>query len=174
MSESTCKSGYCFLYNDEDKSVKYASPDYIKGLAVSDVIMQDSRSNFNKYRLMFEKSYDEYLYDVCTYLVDNVFVHLRLIVTDVDACIALSFHDRDSFTIELRCFVDFEDLGFDCGLSYSKSLSIPFRMVDYILSLKSKGDFDGIMNAFSGCIGVDLHKYILQIRSSVVRFESWD
>lgn len=174
IEKGSCKRGYHFLYNDEDKSVIYASPSYIRSVEISNIVVQDDKSSFNKYKLMFEKVYDDFMYHVCQYSVDNIFIVMYLCITGENSSIMLTFHDSDLSTIGVSCNNKFKNLGFNCSLYYSKSLLIPFRMIDYILNLKSNGDFNGIMQAFDGIIGVDLYKFVSEINSSVVKFRSWE
>lgn len=171
MSRGNCKRGYRFLYNDTDKSVRYILSSDTNNINIADKPIRDNKSHLNKYRLFFGRVKEinqGYAYFVCKYKIGNLPVVLTLVLVERKARLTLFFLGDFEFVKETEEF-GFINFGYKAMYLY-----IPFRMVDYILDLKSRHDFNGLMYAFSGLIGENLHNIVREVNSSEVKFDSWD
>lgn len=158
--------GYCFLFNDMDKSVRL-TPSSVDILGTRGTI-EDIKCNYSKYRLLFNTA-SEYMlkYTVYEYRVGDADITLSIVMQKNVAIITLYFVKGYTFTRALKIcgFVNF---------SYkTMSMHIPFRMVDYILDLKSRRNFDGIMDAFDGLISEKLSGLVPEIYGFDVQLINW-
>lgn len=167
---------YKFIYDDSDKSVKFRDD-------IEDVCVQipfRRYENIGKLRLIgFEKPdlLNYYFYNICEYRVlclDYVLdLFLLLKVNILGRCyVNVKFYNNET---KACCNIISESLpfGFYSGNPYILNLQIPPEMLDYILSLKSMYDFDGIMSAFDNMLGIGLLKVIDCLYVVDVQLKRW-
>lgn len=168
------RGNYCFVFNDNDKSVKYISQDCIKNVHMD--TLKDNNVNIGKYKLFFKlvmsvKPTPYFYYNVCKYSVGDFSVILRLEVSEEDAYIVLLFARNDvPYAVTYR---GAEVYGLKTSWNRQIYLKIPYKMVDYVLDLKSSHDFDGIMEAFGNLFGKDLHNFVVEIEVTKLEVETW-
>lgn len=183
------KGTYRFVYNTEDRSVRYMKWSDI------DFEVRGSKSIAgygitSKLKLLgfeLDDFSDDLFYAVCSYYIGDVLISLLLVVKDGydgnNCYILLKFFEMLSENLLSAYFINSKELynfdgiyGFDSGMTNKLRLHIPAEMVDYILNLKSRHDFDGLMQAFSGLIGTKISEIIevdKKIDVTRLRFNVW-
>lgn len=179
-----CKKKFKFLYNDEDKSVKYVSPAYIKSLGKSSVKVNediDYDASSDKYKVLFEQVPNQGLWvkNICLYSVGDFHIRMRFGCFngsgEVDLFYIGSGKNKTKKRVASEIDKCMQAFGFDGGFGGDNYLEIviPIPMLDYLMHLVSQHDFDGIMDAFSDYMGVELYKFVPNISSDEVKFDEW-
>lgn len=152
--------GYAFLYDDKSRHV-YFRP----CTTYSSKIVRVPMTRYNdivKLKLLgfqFEEFNNTFVSYVCRYIVgDALYVAISLSVQYYSRECHLSLitliNGHESLSVKDNIY------GFSSPFTDRVDLIIPSEMLDYILHLKSEHDFDGIMEAFDGLLGVGLYKII--------------
>ena len=63
--------------------------------------------------------------------------------------------------------------GFTVGNIIPLYMLIPDKMADYILNLKSYGDFNGIMESFDNLLGARLNLFVANVPDAKVELDEW-
>lgn len=152
---------YAFLYDDEGRRV-YFRPCSSFSSDIKRVPMT-RYSDIAKLKLLgfrFEEFNNTFVSYVCRYIVDEVLY--------VAISLSVQYYSRECRLSLITLIDDHESLsakdniyGFSSLFTDRVDLVIPSEMLDYILHLKSEHDFDGIMQAFDGLLGVNLYKIIV-------------
>lgn len=178
---------YRFVYNDIDRSVKYMKQP-VSGIKVEGFKELSDYENVSKLKLLgFYWKYNFLTYDVCEYHIGgfDIILALELEGDGSNCSLALKFFKdgEEDIKIKSKCkygFVDFDEsdnYAINGKLSFciipKFELFIPAEMIDYILSLESVHDFDGIMKAFDNLIGKDIGEIADGITGNELKFGEW-
>lgn len=172
------QNGYVFVYDDTDRSVEFVSVRRIEelGVAIEGVKPFCEYLSTAKLKLYGFKCFDSgggLDYKICKYSLGyvNVILSLRISSLFNNCYVKLSFYNSKSgYTYSIS---ESPLFGFAYSTSHECAQRVPAEMIDYIMSLKSKHDFNGIMNAYSGLIGSDIQRVIRNITVREVQLIKW-
>lgn len=150
---------YVFVYDDSDRSVEYinyvnlvrSGVDYCRLMKFSDSI------NIAKFRLLgFELHGAEFILNYCNYRVGSLYVQMRLNILKAGNYCTLEVYFRHSDMIRwyyIICSPDAEKYLSKSALNMFSAarkacritIEIPTKMLEYLVSLRSQNNFDGVM-----------------------------
>lgn len=167
--------GWRFVYDDLDKSVEFLPVSEIKGFGV-DISGRKPFGVCNDYAKLrvigFQAQLESELltYHVCTYFIGSVVINMSLVILGtanlgLDFCSLKSGNPLD-ISVRMPCY-GFDDLRADMILQ-----SIPVEMLYWILDLKSRQDFNGILNAYHGLLSERI-KLLVPVIPREVNFLNW-
>lgn len=184
-------NGYRYVFDDSDGSVQFLKQEIIEqaGIEISEILPMEDKMNFGKMRLF---GFDErielnfssratYLgYNICTYkFSDDVYAILELIADHrCGGSCFVNFKFRRMVGDVLKYTVRYVGSAVaEYGIRWLDTATveqiIPEKMVWYILNLKSKQDFDGIMDAFGGIFGSDIDRIASNIKGDDLQLLRW-
>lgn len=182
VRDGYCVKNYKFIYNDESRIVRYASPLYIdrirSNLSIKELYIS-SNDLYVKYRMLFEqKGAKRWIKNICVYSVGSFQIRMMFDINRGACSIRLFYTGKNAEElgeIPRGVGLSLEAFGFDGGFGNKNSveLIIPFVMLDYLMNLASRHDFDGMMDSLDNLIGVDLYKFVPNIDVPIVKVDEW-
>lgn len=188
MSDN-CVCGYVFVYDDSDESVEYIDKSILGALNIPDNSIQFyTKSSSVKFKMLgFMK--DEVIggslvYNFCSYTVGIacVFMWLRVFPENGIYEVIFSFVYADTGnqinlkpTIGFDYYVPANYIEFGTFQKFSRIFfRIPLEMIKYLLNLRSKNDFEGVMRAFGNLFWTDINKVVASLGDATpCCFERW-
>lgn len=154
-----------FVYNTEDKSVRYLSSESFSKLDITSNL-DSSCIDLPKLRLLgFTKIVNSpfiiYKKLLCEYYLSvSLCAVLSFMITDkIYICIA--FFDKDNIISGISLEYDGSILSsYGFSSMFPVKLEIPVDMVYYLMYLRSVGDFSGILEAFDGLFDIRVADYV--------------
>lgn len=174
FTDGYSEMSYHFVYNDEDRSVRYVkSP--MDSIPFGSLKIMSKCNNISKLRLLgfyFDQFFNGYTCKLCSYRVSELInITLMLAVDRHENCLMIAkFHLDDSI---YRIVMTQVSYGFYEQSFYKLVIKIPYEMIDYMLNLKSIGDFSGIMDSFDRLLGVDLEKVVSNVSVKNIGLIQW-
>lgn len=186
LFDKDIKCDYTFVYDDSDRSVCYVSKIKLKELGVEfgeTLAFYDLSIPFVKLQSLGWNALGinklQIAFELCRYRVDSVSIEISLCLNKITGQFSVVFYFtrsvvwfKPSLREEIWSYISREDTPV-YGSTAVIPILCPTVMVLWIMDLKSRGNFDGLMQSFDNLFGSNIRSIVSNIRGNKVVFECW-